>query len=75
MNIAYKLADLVHKTSREPFSFTDIGPECFAGTSEITGTIYVCWKGETFVKQRLTLRVRLHNWLIRIGSPRTPGDS
>jgi hypothetical protein len=47
-----------------------IGPECF-GTGwpddfpEVHGCpTVICYRGENYVLQKPTLRVRLHNWLV-----------
>lgn len=39
----------------------DIGPECF-GLAD--GSV-LSWRGENYVPQKPTLRVRLHNWWVR----------
>lgn len=38
----------------------DIGPECFAYED---GSV-LCWRGQNYTPQRLTLRVRLHNFIV-----------
>jgi hypothetical protein len=38
----------------------DIGPECFA----LRDGSVLSWRGENYVPQRLTVRVRLHNWWV-----------
>lgn len=40
----------------------DIGPECF-GLAD--GSV-LSWRGENYVPQKPTLRVRLHNWRVKI---------
>lgn len=40
--------------------YVDIGPECF-GLAD--GTI-LSWRGENYVPQKPTLRVRIHNWWV-----------
>jgi hypothetical protein len=42
--------------------FTIIGPECFAG--EVDGKIVISWRGENYVPQKSTLRIKLHNWWV-----------
>lgn len=74
MNIAYKLADLLSGSPKAPHNFHDLGPEAFGvnfpddfpevhGVPEIIG-----YRGEWYVPVKPSLRTRLHNWLIRIGS-------
>lgn len=47
-----------------------IGPECFGvgwpdDFPEHHGLpTHICYRGENYVPQKLTLRVRLHNWLV-----------
>jgi hypothetical protein len=69
MNIAHKLADLILKPDTAPGTeFVTIGPECFAGIIPGRGTV-ISWRGENYVPQLPSWRVRLHNWLVKIGSP------
>ena len=73
MHIAIRLGELVYPPAQQVEyhfdDFVDIGPGCF-GTSDRK---IVSWEGENYVPQRPSLRVRLHNWLIRVGS-REPVD-
>jgi len=39
----------------------DIGPECFA----LKDGSVLSWRGENYVPQKPTLRVRFHNWRVR----------
>lgn len=39
----------------------DIGPECFA----LKDGSVLSWRGENYVPQRPTLRVRLNNWWVQ----------
>lgn len=39
-----------------------IGPECFALKD---GTV-LSWRGQNYTPQKASLRVRLHNWWIRL---------
>ena len=41
--------------------FVDIAQGCFATRDRKI----ICWEGENFVPMKASLRVRLHNWLIR----------
>jgi len=41
--------------------FIVIGPECFAAKD---GSV-LSWRGENYVPQKPTLRVRFHNWRVR----------
>jgi hypothetical protein len=38
----------------------DIGPECFA----LKDGSLLSWRGENYVPQKPTLRVRFHNWRV-----------
>lgn len=39
----------------------DIGPECFA----LKDGSVLSWRGENYVPQKPTLRVRVHNWRVK----------
>lgn len=74
MNAAHWLAAQVLTPRRVPArNYHDIDSECFGvnwpddfpgihGHPEV-----ICYRGENYVPQQPTLRVRLHNWLIRVG--------
>lgn len=47
-----------------------IGPECFAATD---GSV-LSWRGKNYLPQRPTLRVRLHNLIVRLHNRRTTDD-
>lgn len=67
LNIWYRLAELLYKTDRPapPLGdYVSIGKECF-GLAD--GSV-LCWRGENYVPMKSSLRVRLHNWLIKVGS-------
>jgi hypothetical protein len=66
--VAYRLANLLYRKPPAQVESTDIGPECFAGRFADGTTTVISWRGENFVRQRPSLRVRLHNRLIRIGN-------
>lgn len=66
------LADIVSPPKPWNGEFVDIGPECFAGI-HADGTVYLSWRGENYTRQKVTWRVRLHNWLNGIGN-RKPMD-
>lgn len=78
MNIAHKLADLVSPydpAENRRWTFIDGPlPEAFAGIRD-DGTVYISWRGENYTRQRITLRVRLHNWLNGIGNRRWERDN
>jgi hypothetical protein len=74
VSIALKLAEVLSKPAPAPRNFYDLGPEAFGcnwpddfpeihGVPEIIG-----FRGEWYTPVKPSLRVRLHNWLIRIGS-------
>jgi hypothetical protein len=44
--------------------FVNIGPGAF-GTSDRE---MVCWEGQNYVRQRPSLLVRLHNWIVWLRS-------
>lgn len=46
---------------RRAGGYVDIGPQCFA----LADGSLISWRGENYTPQRPTLRVRLHNWLVR----------
>lgn len=48
------------KRIQDAGGLVDIGPECF-GLAD--GSI-LCYRGENYVPQKPTLRVRLHNWWV-----------
>lgn len=64
------LIELLRIKERGPVDFHTIDKECFGvGWSddfpEIHGyPTHICFRGETYVPQKPTLRVRLHNWLV-----------
>lgn len=69
MSIAYKLARLIDTNNlwmKQPTQPIAQYPETFGLTD---GSI-VNVRGVNYVPQRMSLRVRLHNWLIRIDTPK-----
>jgi hypothetical protein len=48
----------------EAGDITVLGPECFVARD---GAV-ICWRGENYTPQRPTLRVRLHNLIVRLRS-------
>lgn len=46
--------------------FTVIGPECFAMKD---GSV-LSWRGENYTPQKMTLRVRIHNWVVGLRNKR-----
>lgn len=62
MNIALRLADAI-ATPEQPIPTVDIGAQCFGAAD---GSV-INYRGRNYVPQRHTLRVRLHNWLVRYG--------
>lgn len=70
-NLAFKLADLICKpTPPPPGGFLDdLGREPFGALDENGDVFVIGYKGEWFHKVKPSLRVRLHNWLINLGSP------
>ena len=47
----------------------DIGPECFA----LKDGSVLSWRGQNYVPQKPTLRVRFHNWRVDRRSRRIHG--
>lgn len=68
MLIVHQLAEAISSTPK-PWrgEFVDIAPECFAAI-DTDGSITIGYKGEWYTPKPMTLRVRLHNWLISIGN-------
>lgn len=54
------LAEIICPPRPPTCGYVDIGSECF-GLAD--GSV-LCWRGENYVPQRTSLRVRLHNRLI-----------
>lgn len=48
-----------------------IGAECFA----LKDGSVLSWRGENYVPQKPTLRVRLHNWRVALVSRKRQGDA
>ena len=48
----------------------DIAPECFA----LADGSVLSWRGENYVQQKPTLRVRLHNWRVQRHNRKLGGD-
>lgn len=65
MNIYYRLAEIIAKPTipLSIVSYPDVDPSAF-GTPD--GSV-INIRGVNYVPQRPALRVRLHNWLIRMG--------
>lgn len=66
MNIAYRLARILCPTRPPKYhfgDFIDIARGCFATRDRAI----ICWEGENYVPMKTSLRVRMHNWLIRVG--------
>lgn len=75
MNIAHRFAEAIaYPPDGKRWRFID-GPlhEAFAGIRD-DGKVVICWRGENYTKQPTTLRIRLHNWLIRVGERRIESD-
>lgn len=69
-----KAIDVLYEKKPGPAEFTDLGLECFAAT-EPDGTVHICWRGVWYSETRLTLKTRLHNWLVAIHNRRWLGDA
>lgn len=69
MNLTLKLADIISRPAPPPPGgfLDDLGPEPFGALDENGEVFIIGYKGEWFRKVEPTLRVRLHNWLIRKG--------
>jgi hypothetical protein len=68
MNIAYKLADVLSKPCPPPVGgWRNDLPEAFAALNDDGTVMAIGYQGEWYEPIRLSLRVRLHNWLIRVG--------
>lgn len=66
MKIAYRIADIVSSPAPPPAGgFVDTLPEAFGALDEHGDVFVIGYKGEWFVPIKPSLRVRLHNWLIR----------
>lgn len=74
MNIALALAEAMHRNSPPPKGgWLDRMDEAFAALNEDGSVMCIGYKGEWYFTRKPSLRTRLHNWLIRIGS-RGPQD-
>lgn len=71
MNIALKLAEMISKPAPPPPCgfLDDLGCDPFGALDENGEVFVIGYKGEWFHKMKPSLRVRLHNWLIEVGSP------
>lgn len=72
MHIAHRVAGALCPTRPPRYGFgdyVDIGTGCFGTTDRK----FICWEGESYIPQKPSLRVRLHNWLISVGN-RQDGD-
>lgn len=69
MNVAYKLAEAISNPAPPPpGGFIDSMPEAFGALDENGEVFVIGYKGEWYKPIQPTLRVRLHNWLIGVGS-------
>ena len=66
-HLAYRLAQVICRADdQRRWTIVNDLPEAFAGIRD-DGKTVISWRGENYTRQRLSLRVRLHNWLCRIG--------
>lgn len=73
INVAYRLAEALQgKPDGDRWSFID-GPlsEAFVGVRD-DGLTIVSYRGENYVRQKTSLRVRLHNWIVAYINLREP---
>lgn len=67
MNVAYALAEMLSKPAPPPPGWLNDLPEAFAATDEDGNVTVIGYQGEWYAPIKPKLRVRLHNWLIRVG--------
>jgi hypothetical protein len=69
MNITYSLADFFFESSSPPppGGWLDDLPEAFGALDEKGEVFIIGYKGEWYVPVKPKPRVRIRNWLLRIG--------
>lgn len=73
MNIPHALAEVIAKPAPPPpGGYIDDLPEAFGALDENGDVFIIGYKGEWFHILKPSLRVRLHNWLIRVGERWNP---
>lgn len=74
MNIVIALAEAISKPAPPPAGWlNELGSEAFAALDEHGEISVIGYRGEWYKPVKPSLRVRLHNWLIRIGSADSVG--
>jgi hypothetical protein len=72
MRVAHRLADVLSSPAPPPpGGFINSLPEAFGAVDEHGEVFVIGYKGEWFHRVKPSLRVRLHNWLVRVGSSDT----
>lgn len=75
-NAAYWLADRISRPDPPPpGGFRNSLPEAFAALGHAGSVIAIGYQGEWYTPLQPTLRVRLHNWLLRVGAARSSKEA